>query len=59
MDLTKTKERDIRKLASYIYNTIQTKLELLGVDIHYGNESVLAEYDDGFFSLSGTLCCER
>jgi hypothetical protein len=50
MDLKKTKERDIRKLTSYIYNTIQTKLELPGVEIHYGSVSVTAELDeDAFF----------
>ena len=49
MDLIKTKERDIRRLASYIYDTINTMLDLPGVEILYGSVSVRAEYDDGIF----------
>lgn len=49
MDLKRTRERDIKKLTSYIYNTIQTKLELPGVEIFYGSVSVRAELDEGAF----------
>ncbi len=49
MDLQKPKDRDIRKLAAYIYNAINTKLELAGVEIEYGSVSVTTEFDEGAF----------
>ena len=49
MDLIKTKEKDIRKLASYILKSIETNLHLPPVVTYYGNVSVRAEYDDGIF----------
>ncbi len=49
MDLRKTKERDISKLASYILKTIETYHQLPPVVTYYGNVSVRAEYNDGIF----------